>query len=164
MYKYIKKYVCLKEDFFCFLLSHERLWCCYFQFKSLMMPFFQVGLKILRMKHYHSVPYLIQKYLCVSVNSWSVLNIKVTWFDYSTVNYSVYKVSTSLKRCQQFHTFNILIIYYFNIATATFPTKIIEFLLKQFDKEYCTRLQPYPPPSNSQCLISLAVFKSFLRG
>lgn len=117
------------------------------------------------MEPYHSVPNLIQKFHFVIVNSWSVLNIEATWFDFFVIKYSVYKVSTSLKSCWRFHTFSILIIYYFNMATAIFPLKIIKFLLQQSNREYCTRLSLYSPPLLVlYCLISLAAFKVYLRG
>ncbi len=94
----------------------------------------------------HSVPHLIQTYFCVIVNSWSVLNIKATRFNYSSQTfYAQGKVSMYLKSCCRFQAFKILIIYYMNIATASFPTKTTKFLFNKFDAEYCTRLCLYPP-------------------
>ncbi len=125
--------------------------------------FLKGGLEILRTKPCHSVPHLIQTCFCVIVNSWSVLNIKATWFNYSSqIFYAQGKVSMLLKSCRQFQAFKILIIYYLNIATASFPMKTTKLLLKEFDAEYCTRLCLYTlPPSWSNCLISLAAFKDF---
>ncbi len=127
-------------------LSHKKV-CHAVTFYSNLscLPFLKVGLEILKMKPYHSVPHLIQTCLCVIVNSWSVLNIKATWFNYSIVKYSMHKVSTRLKSCHWFQAFKILIIYCMNIATASFPTKKTKLLLKEFDTKYCTRLCLYTP-------------------
>ncbi len=147
------------KKFFPASLSHKKV-CCAAAFYSNLSwcPFLKVGLEILRMQPYHLVPHTC---LCVIINSWSVLNIKLKWFNYSVVKNYIHKVSTHLKSYCCFQVFKIPIIYYMDIVTVSFPMKKTKLLLKEFDAEYCTRLCSYTPPSCSHCLISLAAFKVF---
>ncbi len=94
--------------FFCCHFSQESLNCAVIVNSNLLWcPFLVEGLSIWRKEPYHAELYLLQRCLCVNVNSWFVLNAKL--FDICIIEYSGEMVSTSLQSCWKFHAFTILL-------------------------------------------------------
>ncbi len=146
--------ICMFEEVI-FLLPFSQESLC-FNSNLSQRPFCKVDLQICRMEHNHLVSHLIQSCLCIVVNSWSVLNIMATWFDFSIFEYSGNKVSISLESCWRFHAFTVLIIYYLLQCNSNLSYKDNWILAQAIDTSIF-------PPLGPTDLYPYLIF-SFLRG